>query len=173
MARIFFTQEQSPAIGDFEFEIIESESHSRSSQAPTYPVEQGNEISDHIINDPEEFSVSGFVSNTPVTGDPTDAVNAAYDALIGIHNSRATVDIVSGLQVYTSMHMSSLGISRDSSSGESLRFNASFRKIRIVSSREVEVNIEQLGGDEETQSQAEPEIDQGRVSPNEAVGLTR
>jgi len=44
------------------------ETHSRSSTATKFPIENGNNISDHIIISPVSLSIDGIISDTPIGG---------------------------------------------------------------------------------------------------------
>jgi len=50
----------------FEIDAILSENHLMRSLVTSSPVEDGATIADHIILQPEEISIRGIVSNTPV-----------------------------------------------------------------------------------------------------------
>jgi hypothetical protein len=70
------------------------------------------------------------------SGSPT---KNAYDHFKRLQEARVTFDVVSGIQVYTNMVLTSLTITRDTSTGKSLRFSATCKQVRIVRNKEVEV----------------------------------
>jgi hypothetical protein len=119
------------------------EASSMKSKVTKYPVENGSIISDHIVNEPVEVTIKGFVSNHPII--PSDTVSlttapvlkrasAAYFDLLSIRSKRQPVTIITGLDVFRNMVMESLEIPRSAQTGDSLEFTASFTQITIVSS---------------------------------------
>jgi hypothetical protein len=71
-----------------------SQSHKYANHVTAYPVESGLDISDHIRQDPETFSIEGIITNSPVSFLPLltsfativnggkDRVMTAYEALL-------------------------------------------------------------------------------------------
>ena len=71
-----------------------NESHKYKNTVTSYPVEQGLDISDHVRQEPETFSLEGIVTNSPVSFFPIltdfktiinggkDRVMTAYEALL-------------------------------------------------------------------------------------------
>jgi hypothetical protein len=71
-----------------------SQSHKYSNKATSYPVESGLDITDHIRQEPEQFSIEGIITNSPVSFFPLltsfstivnrgkDRVMTAYEALL-------------------------------------------------------------------------------------------
>lgn len=119
------------------------ETSSMKSKVTKYPVENGAVVTDHIVNEPIEFTIKGFVSNHPIIPSDTVSLNtvhvlkratAAYFDLLSIREKRQPVTIVTGLNVYRNMAMESLEIPRSAQTGDSLEFTASFTQITIVSS---------------------------------------
>lgn len=85
-----------------------TQSHKYANHATSYPVESGLDITDHIRQEPETFSIKGIVTNSPVmvfslfnsASSPTelqtivnegkDRVTTAYEALLLIVGRRMT-----------------------------------------------------------------------------------
>lgn len=71
-----------------------SQSHKYANHVTVYPVESGLDITDHIRQEPEQFSIDGIVTNSPVSFFPLltsfstiinggkDRVMTAYEALL-------------------------------------------------------------------------------------------
>lgn len=118
------------------------ETSSMKSKVTKYPVENGAVVTDHIVNEPIEFTIKGFVSNHPIIPSDTVSLNtvhvlkratAAYFDLLSIREKRQPVTIVTGLNVYRNMAMESLEIPRNAQIGDSLEFTAAFVQITMVS----------------------------------------
>jgi hypothetical protein len=77
-----------------------SERHSYNNKITKYPVETGLDVSEHIRQDPESFTMEGFVTNSPIAQIPflsdykaivnqgNDRVMTAYEALLLIMGRR-------------------------------------------------------------------------------------
>ena len=147
-----------------------SETHNRNSTITRYPVEGGDEITDHIQNHPISVTVSGIVSNTPLNrnlftnlrGDfSEDRVVAAFEEFERLREAKQPISIVTGLKVYEGMAIESFTPTKNQRTGYSMEFSMTLIKITIVSSQTVEITTSQIGGDAETQSQASPQANQG------------
>lgn len=138
----------------------------RSATATMHPIESGSKISDHIQIDPVVVTVTGFVSNNPVTflsfglipqQDQTRS-KSAYDALVQTFENKDLVQVQSELDVFDDMAMTGLSVPRDRTNFHALQFTATFQKIKRVGTLVVELaeDVEQL---------AAPEQDLGKQNP--------
>lgn len=124
-------------IGSLLLHATLSESHDWNAKATDFPVEDGAEMSDFILNAPRTVELSGIVSDSPVvffsafTG-AADHVQQALSALQEIRDNRQPVSIVTGLISYDNMVMESLNIPRTARTGQALEFTARFKEIRKV-----------------------------------------
>ncbi len=53
----------------FIFDAVFNQQHSRRVVAPTHPVESGLPISDHSRREPDTLSITGVVSDTPISSE--------------------------------------------------------------------------------------------------------
>ena len=53
-------------IGSIILDAAISEDYNYSSNVTSYPVESGSVVSDHIINDPVSFNISGIIYDVPI-----------------------------------------------------------------------------------------------------------
>lgn len=121
-----------------ELDAIVSESHNFSSTATSFPIESGAVISDHIFNNPEEITISGIVSNSPLYTQVDDGrTQDAFNRLVEIFENKELITVVTGLKVYTSMSLANLTVPRDQGTGQALRFNATLRKVNVLGSGDV------------------------------------
>lgn len=131
-----------PEIGLVRLDLAASESHQFESSVTRYPVEDGSPMTDHIQNQPDVLSMEGFVTDSPLqTLVESGARNGqtAFEALEQIHRSREPVRVFTSLKEYEDMALTSLVVPKTRTTGEALRFTASFLKIRKVSSEFVQV----------------------------------
>jgi len=159
-------------IEELELDVSIRESHTFDNEVTQYPVETGGTITDHIVNKPDQLSIEGFVTNSPVriveqsstsrAGDRSDRVLVALDVLRRIRSEKEIVTVVTGLQTYTDMALVKLSIPRDSGRGNALWFTADFTKIQFVKSQTVAIsNVKDING---AKTQAAPIQDNGRKS---------
>lgn len=132
------------------------EEHVGEVEVTDHPVEQGAAVSDHARPKPEELTIEGVVSNTPlnfiqarrsvtsegftwttsaqinaVRGTPGNA-EAAYVTLRAMRDVPKLLTIITALRSYDNMVMTSLKIPRDKETGDVLKFEAKFKQVRIV-----------------------------------------
>lgn len=130
------------------------EEHVCEVEVTDHPVEQGSAISDHARSKPEEITIEGVISNTPLSHLQTRravtsegfawTTSAAASAVRGVPgNAEAAevtlrnlrgklVTVVTALRTYDNMALVSLKIPRDQTTGDILKFEAKFKQIRIV-----------------------------------------
>jgi len=170
-ARIFFSNPDNPkTLGSIVVSAWESETHSRSNNITTYPVEEGSDISDHIQNEPIELSVSGIIETVERGGNIIDAFIALEEIMI----SKQLITVVTGLKVYENMAITGIEIPRTSLNGGSLAFSASLREVRIVSSQAIVIPNTFLS-DDNKQSEAVQDIGKttsGQTQENAEEGFS-
>jgi hypothetical protein len=149
-------------IAGFRIDASISERHSYQAEATEFPVESGSTISDNIRNLPIEVSIEGIVSNTPlgelatVRGEGGDVtlndgsvvpaqtpVELARAKFEGIWRARQPITIITTLDTYKNMVMTSLEIPRTASDGgaDAYRFSATFRQVTIVTTERISVTV--------------------------------
>lgn len=102
-----------------------------------YPVEDGSIISDHAISEPDTWRMEGLVSNAPAASAAAASwtagrAEAARNTLRAIDRAKLPVTIDAGTTVLQSMVMETLSFPEDSTTGDALRFSATFVKISTV-----------------------------------------
>lgn len=115
-----------------------SENHTFKSRTTDYPIEDGSVLADHVIVDPFVIGMTGIISNTPLprlgsemstTGIGERRSDVAYEALVKANRNKSTVIYESTLATYSGA-LTDLSVQKDSNSGESLPFSATFKEIR-------------------------------------------
>lgn len=111
-----------------------NEDHNYISRVTQFPIESGEIISDHIINEPETLSLSGIVSDSPLLFlSSFNRSTDAFNRLVRIHELKERITVVTGIKVYENMVMTSLSVPRNAESGQSLAFSMEFQKILLDS----------------------------------------
>jgi len=132
------------------------EEHLAEVEVTDHPVEQGAAVSDHARPKPEEITIEGVVSNTPLnhfqtlraesrdgyTWQTSAAVNSvrgmpgaaesAYQQLRDLRDKPRLITVVTALRTYDDMVMTSLKVPRDGQTGDVFKFEAKFKHVRVV-----------------------------------------
>jgi len=115
-----------------------SENHAFKSRTTDYPIEDGSVLADHVIIDPFIIGMTGIVSNTPLprlgneistTGIGERRSDVAYEALVKANRFKSSVIYESTLATYSGV-LTDLSVLKDSSTGESISFSATFKEVR-------------------------------------------
>ncbi len=147
------------SIGSIQLDASVRETHTSSAQVTEHPVEDGSNISDHVIQRPDSITIEGVVSNTTlvfpqglgliapamslartVDGITNDLAQTAYLGLLelikgkqsGLARSISLVKIVTKLRTYENMIIENVTVNRDSSSANALFFTCTAREIKVV-----------------------------------------
>ena len=138
-----------------------TETHKRSADVTSYPVESGGQVTDNIRIKPVQVTVEGIVSDTPLgnalttrntaqapsdesaTGATLDFLpsDEALAVLEGIFLTRELVTLVTGLKSYDNMVLFDLEIPRDAETGHALRFTAQFQQVVLVTNRRTTIRV--------------------------------
>ncbi len=128
-------------------------------QVTDHPIETGAVVTDHVILRPTNWKLEGIVTATPVVaGGPapfsdalitidgdqagtipwdTQRYRDAADTLRAIHAARQPCMLAQDQDVVESLIMETLDIPKDGTTGEALRFTATFKSASFVSSATV------------------------------------
>jgi|LSPZ01.1.fsa_nt_gi hypothetical protein len=156
MGEITFTYPITPkSIGGFEIDAFISENYSFSNSVTDIPVEDGSNIADHVVEEPDEIQINGFIGNAEFTVwegpfpesaadvaqvDRKERIRAAYLELLRLKRERQPVEVVTGLDTFQTMIITSFDIGRDAETGANLPFAMSFKKIKIIKSETTTIN---------------------------------
>lgn len=153
-------------IGSLVIDAFTSEVHTRKNSITKYTVEDGSQLSDHIISDPEILAVTGIIE--PILDGSN--LSVAYDILRDIYDAKELVTVVTGLEVFDNMGMLNLSVNRNANNGGSLSFTSNFQRVRIVRSQTVDIAVRNINEiDQESYEQAQPDVDVGKATNGQNV----
>lgn len=167
-AKLFFKYKKNYAVGSLSFDLLLNENHNRSNTVTDRTVEDGSVISDHIQSDLKTGSLTGLVTNFDINtfGLPTNRAQDAFDELERIQEEEQLVTIVTVLKTYENVTITKASVSRNSSSGEAIGINISFKQVNTVKlqkvSAEISVEANDMGTD--TDRQASADVNVGRTT---------
>lgn len=187
-------------IDALELDASVSEHHQTQVEVTDHPVEQGVAISDHRRRKPDTITIEGIVSNTALP-DPsagltqqrsngqdflsrsirdTGKAEDAYSQLLDLADSTTLITVVTAIRTYENMTLTELSLPRDARSGDSIRFTATFREIRVVQNATVQVQTSTPRGKPKkdlvkkaptkaTDQEMESSLHVGKVKANAAI----
>lgn len=137
-------------VGTVAFDCFISENHRRECEVTEHEIEDGANVSDHIILKPDTLDLMGIVSDTPVVmlasiaaPSPilTDFIGVSDRAMSAHRELNTTmeegtlIEAITSLGTYTDMVIVSKSVERNASNGNSLECSLSLRKITKVTTQ--------------------------------------
>ncbi|MDH1973478.1 hypothetical protein N5J30_22940, partial [Klebsiella michiganensis] len=112
----------------------------------SYAIESGSEVSDHIQIKNDSINISGWITESPIElrGDIISSaangtrVKQAIDWLNATFEARQTLSLVTRDAVLENVVLTGVSYNYDDAL-DAMKFDLSFEKIRLVSSKEVDV----------------------------------
>ena len=126
-----------------------TQNHTLPSEVTSHPVQEGSDVTDHVRNLPVSFDCECIVSNTPIgpvaalrgfsqsvgglVGGESLPSDDVYAHLLGVREAREPIVVDTPLQRYSGMILTGLTIPIESSTGDAIKFTATFTQLRLVS----------------------------------------
>jgi hypothetical protein len=159
MINLFFGGEQFKTsfgneFGNIELDANLEETHEWQAEPTNNPVENGADITDHIIESPDKLTIRGFVTDAPLNGIMGNIIGfinaitgngggqrtkAVFDLLRRLIKEKQPLVVVTKYHIYTGMVLTGISIPRSAAVGEAVEFIAQFQHIRTVSTQLVAV----------------------------------
>lgn len=131
-------------LGKLELQVVEEETIDFTNNLISKPIEDRNQISDHITHEPIsiniKFVITGFEAHD------------AYDTLIKMNNSNEVYDYLGVHGFYNNMAIKSLSIPRDSKISNGFQGTIKLQQIKVVEQKSIQ---ESVGEDPSTGKQAQ------------------
>ena len=156
-----FYRKEGYSVGAVELDLILDESHSKNAQVTENPLQDGRAVSDGIYLELREGSLTGLVSNHSIKHSvPPDRQTAeglldkaenyqlenrakqAWEDLKSLMDSKQLVTIVTSLEVYDNVAITSIETERDGDSGDALEIKVGFKQVQKVQLREDKVTAQ-------------------------------
>lgn len=167
--KLFFRDNREYGVGRIKFDLILTEDHNFSNIVTDHNIEDGTQISDHIKNELERGSLTGLITNFSIQifGLQGNRAQNAFDEMIRLWKERVLVTIVTVMRVYEDVAIENITVNRSEATGEAISMNVSFRQVKQVKLKSVEVDttVKIADMDDNTNRQAAPTADQGRTVP--------
>jgi len=121
-----------------------SENHNYTNVVQSHPIEKGESITDDSYHEPTELELECVISPYGISEETRashDRADSAYRDLMKLRTAQVPVSVITGLTSYSNMAITNITIPRAKANSQTLRFNISFKKVRIVGAVSVEVDI--------------------------------
>jgi len=155
-------------IGELVLDVTLNEKHSHTAETTDNPIEDGSNASDHTIQSPDQYSLEGIWTDTPLDADRAELnrSNDKYRKLVRLKEEAEPLTVVSGLRVYENMIIQSINSRDDPSTGFSVPVSVSFKESRFVSQQTEFVSAEEMAA--EVQHSGSESAQRGRQPSEEA-----
>ena len=118
-------------LGDVEFDVIESENPKDSVTVTDKPVESGQDVSDHIKQNPSIINLKG-----QMTEDAADKLQ-----VLKKYQKEGTLLKYVGRNVYPNMVIEEIDREHGTRNRLGFQFNIKLKQVRIATAKEVEINM--------------------------------
>lgn len=168
-----------------------AEDTTRAMRLTSYPLENGEQVSDHLIKEPLVYVMDGVFTDTPLgaTGFATtfngvvDGVSGifgksestgqtrsqqAYFELVKLQESRALLQIQTSLKLYSDLVLEELTTRQTKDSSRAIFFTAKFKQALLVTEAGLSINADNIA-DPATSAGVANEINGGSLSTTEAT----
>lgn len=147
--------------GSIELDATLKEEHVWNSRVTRYPVEDGTEITDHVIKEQDELRIEGFISDHPLIASPTvqaylsgivgvatteNRVQSMFELLITLRDKKEPIIIFTKHRLYVDMVITDLRVPRERGDGESIKFVMKLVNIKRVSTQLVDSPVKKRKG---------------------------
>ena len=148
-----------------------TESTARTMRVTTNPIESGKNVSDHVIEEPLRYNMTGVITDTPVgaaafselAGSVVDIATGifgqsessgitrsrqAYNELVALMQKREKVTVETGLQRYEDLIFESIVVNADKDTSNGIFFTATFLQVLTVVTGRQFIDSDSIDGDE-------------------------
>ena len=139
-----------PKLGRFYFDAVFSAQHRFTVTLTKHPVQNGASISDHAYMEPSEVMIDIGMTDTMKGHSKNHSVNA-FKTLKTMMSLRQPVKLVTRLNTYTNMVITSISVPDDVKTMNTLRSTIIFTKVDLVSVKVVKVS-EKIKGSKSTKN---------------------
>lgn len=140
-------------LGDVEFDVIESENPRDSATVTDKPVESGQDVSDHVKQNPSIINLRGQMTE------------GAVDKLqvLKKYQKEGTLLKYVGRNVYPNMVIEEIDREHGTRNRQGFQFNIRLKQVRIATAKEVEINM----ASPKDATKVKPVINKGRQQPKQ------
>lgn len=157
-------------IGGQEFDAFIEEQHTMTAQVTRDPVEDGADVSDHVIQDPDGLRIEGQISNHPPDVDENNPqpfrAESAFSKLREMKEAGQPIVVLTSIRIYENMVIESIDLPRNARLGNVVRVTVQMVNIKTVRSKTVDLPVTEV-------HRAKPKVDKGTQPAKEATEQQR
>lgn len=128
-------------IGGVFLDVTDSEEYEKQYTVTDNPIEDGSNVTDHIQEQPDQVTIGGIISATPIS-DEDIYIGRTTDLLAQLETIAASgvpFDVFGRVKTYKSMLITGISASSSNDTGLSLRMSITLKRVRIARFREVDL----------------------------------
>lgn len=132
------------SVAGIEFDALMNEEKSFEAEVPEYSVEDGYSVSDTIIRNSLNLTMTLAVTDTPVTwrnrfADTQDRVNTVCKMLEELYNKGEPVTVVTSDETYKNMAIASITLTKDENGRYYREIPITFKQIKVTSAKKTTI----------------------------------
>lgn len=141
---VFLPEADDTGLDPLEWDASVSETHDFSVQPTQIPVEQGANITDHVVKLPKKLSLALIQSNTPIIApnttdeSPPDRVASALAWIEFAESNAIPLTVQTTVRSYGSMLIEKIRVTRDAPNGNVLAASIDLSELIIASSQTID-----------------------------------
>jgi hypothetical protein len=153
-------------IGIITLDLTLRENHMFKANVTNFPVEDGRQITDHVITLPFNITLEGLITDTPLRIlSPFNRSVETFNRLIDLWQEREPFTLITGIRRYSSMVITELQVPRNITTGQSLTFFIEMQQVII------DTNVRFIQNEDDLFGGTESKIPADIVSSGENIPL--
>ena len=152
------------AVTNIIFDLNLGETHNRNSNITEHNIEDGSIIADHIQNQLENGSLTGYITNYSIfqNGLLINRAQETFDQLERLWKEKTLVTMLTVLKKYEKVGITGYTVAK-SNSNEDLTAQLTFKKMNIKKLQEIEITADiTIRTDNKNSRQTNPSVNTGR-----------
>ena len=148
---LIFANPVTQKIGNLSIDIVSQRNISERTNVTNNPTEKGF-VTDNAKDEPTEISITGIISSHSLNKSKLSTISSlaagkipnrlieAHNELYRIRDAKEPIILKMKYKIYPNMFLTALDMPADAGDGDSFRFTANFKEIRIVTSQLISVD---------------------------------
>lgn len=148
---LIFANPVTQKIGNISIDIVSQRSISEKTNVTNNPTEKGF-VTDNARDEPTEISITGIISSYSLNKSTLSSISSlaagkipnrlieVHNELYRIKNDKEPIILKMKYKIYENMFLTSLDMPADAGDGDSFRFTANFKEIKIATSQLISVD---------------------------------
>jgi hypothetical protein len=124
-----------------ELDLTASEDYTTKLKWTPHPVEDGSDITDNAVREPETATLTGVITQTPIVGGDAsvDRLEQADRIFLKMARDRLPLQIITGLRVLDGYVITALTVSRSQTTGQTFNVSLDLQELITVEAQFAEV----------------------------------